>query len=103
MTIDYSSRGLTRISMIDYVKDIITAWDKLSAEMDSDGFKFNLRKSSGTPMAAPSNLFVVNEDSIKLAEAQKAGFHNVVAKALYVDQRAQPDIAIAISYLTTRV
>jgi hypothetical protein len=103
MTLDYSTRHLIKILMIDYVKDIIAAWDKSCAETDSDSFKFNFRKSRGTPTAAPSNLFVMNEDSIKLPETQKAGFHNVVAKALYVAKRARPDIAVAISYLTTRV
>ena len=46
---------------------------------------------------------MVDEESVKLAEAQKAAFHNVVAKALYVAKRARPDIAVAISFLTTRV
>ncbi len=49
------------------------------AEEYADGFKTIVRKSSGKATAAPSNLFVVDEESVKLAEAQKAAFHNVVA------------------------
>jgi len=102
MTIDYSSKGLAKITMVDYVKDIISAWDN-AAEEYAGGFKIMVRKCSGKPTAAPSNLFVVDEECVKLVEAQKAAFHNIVAKALYVAKRARPNIAVAISFLTTRV
>ena len=102
MTIDYSSRGLAKVTMTDYVKDIVSAWDKAAVEHD-DGFKTVVRKSSGKATAAPSNLFVVDEEAMKLSAPLKAAFHNVVAKALYVAKRARPDIAVAISFLTTRV
>ena len=102
MTIDYSSKGLAKVTMVDYVKDIVSAWDK-AAEQYADGFKAIIRKSSGKPTVAPSNVFVVDEESMKLSEAQKAAFHNIVAKALYVAKRSRPDIAVAISFLTTRV
>jgi hypothetical protein len=44
---------------------------------------------------------MVDEDSMKLPEKQKAAFHNIVAKALYVDKQARPDIAVSIAFLTT--
>ena len=65
--------------MVDYVKDIVMAWDKASDEIDLDGFKIKCRKLSGEPTAAPLNLFTVDEDSAKLPEKEKAAFHNVVA------------------------
>ncbi len=68
-----------------------------------DSFKIKYRKMSGEPSAAPSNLFMMDEDSVKLPEKQKAAFHNVVAKALYVAKRAWPDMAVSVSFLTTRV
>jgi hypothetical protein len=70
-TIDFSSKGLTKISMIDYVKDIVSAWDDKS---NLSGFKTYLKKSKGQPTAAPPNLFTVDETSIKLSEAQKLSF-----------------------------
>ncbi len=85
------------------MKDIVMAWDKASDRIELDGFKIKYRKSSGEPTAAPSNLFTVDEDSAKLPEKQKAAFHNVVAKALYVAKRAQLDIAVSIAFHTTRV
>ncbi len=45
----------------------------------------------------------MDEDSAKLPEKQKAAFHNVVAKALYVAKRGWPDIAVSVSFLTTQV
>jgi hypothetical protein len=56
-----------------------------------------------TPTAAPSNLFTLDEDLSKLPEEQKATFHTVVAKALFVAKQARPDIAVAIAFLTMRV
>jgi hypothetical protein len=71
MMIDFSSKGLTKISMIDYVKDIVLAWDD---KLNSDGFKTYLKKSKGQPTAAPANLFTVEETSVKLSEAHKLSF-----------------------------
>jgi hypothetical protein len=101
MTIDYSTRGVARILMVDYVKDTVITWDKASDGIELDSFKIKYRKSSGEPTPAPSNLFPVDKDSAKLPEKQKAAFHNVVAKALYVAKQAWPDIAVSVSFLTT--
>jgi hypothetical protein len=103
MTIDYSTKGVAQILMVDYVKDIVMAWDKAPDGIELDGFKIKYRKLSGEPTAAPSNLFMVDEDLAKLPEKQKAAFHNVVAKALYVAKQAHPDIAVSIAFLTTQV
>jgi hypothetical protein len=51
----------------------------------------------------PSNLFTVDEDLAKLPEKQKAAFHNVVAKALYMAKQAWPSISVSVSFLTNRV
>jgi hypothetical protein len=103
MTINYSTKGVAQILMVDYVKDIVMAWDKASDGIELDGFKIKYRKLSREPTAVPSNLVTVDEDSAKLPEKQKAAFHNVVAKALYVAKRALPNIAVAIAFLATRV
>jgi hypothetical protein len=87
--------------MVDYVKDIVMAWDKASDRIELNGFKIKYRKLSREPTAAPSKLFTVDEDSAKLPEKQKAAFHNVGAKALYVAKQARPDMAVSIAFLTT--
>ncbi len=89
--------------MVDYVNDIVMTWDKVSDGIELDGFKIKYRKLSGEPIPAPSNLFTVDEDLAKLPEKQKAAFHNVVAKALYVAKQAWPDIAVSVSFLTAQV
>jgi hypothetical protein len=81
----------------------VTTWDKASDRIELNGFKIKYRKSSGESTAAPLNLFTVDEDLAKLPEEQKAVFHNVVAKALYMAKQAWLDIAVSIAFLTTRV
>ncbi len=85
------------------MKDIVMTWDKASDGIELDGFKIKYRRLSGEPTPALSNLFTVDEDLAKLPEKQKAAFHNVVAKALYMAKQAQPNIAVSVSFLTTRV
>ncbi len=52
--------------------------------------------------AAPDDLFVVNEDAVKLSEEGATVFH-LVAKTLYVSKHARLDVSTAIAFLTTRV
>jgi hypothetical protein len=101
MTINYSTTGVAQILMVDYVKDIVMAWGKVSDGFELDDFRIKYKKSSWEPTAAPSNLFTVDEDLAKLPEKQKAAFHNVVAKALYVAKQAWPNIAVSIAFLTS--
>ncbi len=39
MSIDFSKKGITSVSMVDYVKDIVSSWDKASGKLEADGFK----------------------------------------------------------------
>jgi hypothetical protein len=83
MTLDYTIRGRVKISMFDYIIEILTAFDKT---------------------AAPQNLStVLNEDCEKLQPNKAVEFHNLVAKTLYATKRARPDTCTAIVYLTTKV
>ena len=92
MTLDYTVRGQVKISMFDYVNEILTAFDK--AEPDGAGTKAS---------AAPVNLFTVDEDCTKLPSTKAVEFHNLVAKTLYATKRARPDTCTAIAFLMTRV
>ena len=92
MTLDYSVRGRVKITMQDYVDEIITAFEKADP------------KASGTKSsAAPENLFKVDEDCEKLEINKAIEFHNLVAKTLYATKRARPDTCTAIAFLMTRV
>ena len=92
MTLDYSVRGQVKITMFDYLKEILTAFEK--AEPNSRGIKTS---------AAPDNLFKIDEDCEKLKPSKAVEFHNLVAKTLYATKRARPDTCTAIAFLTTRV
>ena len=77
MTLDFTSKSKVRISMIDYIREIISAWDKVALSEVSDGFKLISRKKK-TTSAAPGDLSVVNKDSQKLSPSQVTAFHNIV-------------------------
>jgi hypothetical protein len=92
MTLDYTVRGQVKITMFDYVDEILNAFDK--AEPKGGGTKTS---------AAPDSLFKVDENCEKLKQDKAVEFHNLVAKTLYSTKRARPDTCTAIAFLTTRV
>ena len=87
MTLDYTVRGQVSITMLDYVEEILAAFEK--AEPSGTGTKSS---------AAPENLFVVNEDCKKLRPEKSVQFHNLVAKTLYATKRARPDTCTSIAF-----
>jgi hypothetical protein len=92
MTLDYTVRGQAKITMFDYVEEILTS------------FAIVEPKGGGTKSsAAPDNLFTVNEDCEKLSSEKAVHFHNLVAKTLDATKQARPDTCLAIAFLTTRV
>jgi hypothetical protein len=91
-TLYYTVRGQVKITMFDYVDEILTAFDK--AEPTGGGTKTS---------AAPDNLFKGDESCAKLAQNKDVEFHNLVANTLYATKRARPDTCTAIAFLTMRV
>jgi hypothetical protein len=87
MTLDYTTRGQVKITMIDYVEEILTAFDK--ADPKGGGTKTS---------AAPETLFKSDEDCEKLQPSKAVEFHNLVAKPLYATKRARPDTCTAIAF-----
>jgi hypothetical protein len=92
MTLDYTVRGQVKITMFDYVDEILTAFDK--AELKGGGTKSS---------AAPESLFKVDNSCEKRNQDKDVEFHNLVAKILYATKRARSDTCTAIAFLTTRV
>ena len=92
MALDYSVCGQVKISMSEYVNEIMAAFDK--AEPKGGGTKSS---------AAPDNLFTVNEDCEKISQEKVVQSHNIVAKTLYATKRARLDTCTAIAFLMTRV
>jgi hypothetical protein len=92
MTLDYTLRGQVKITMFDYIDEILTAFDNAEP-------KGGVTKTS----AAPDIIFKVDESCEKLKKDKAVEFHNLVAKSLYSTKRARPDTCTAIAVLTTRV
>jgi hypothetical protein len=94
VTLDYTIHGQVKITMIDYIDKILTAFDK--ADPKGGGTK--------TSRAASENLFsIIDGDCEKLQPNKAVEFHNLVAKTLYATKRARPDTCTAITFLMTRV
>jgi hypothetical protein len=92
MTLDYTIRGQVKITMFDYVDEILTAFDK--AELKGGGMKSS---------AAPERLFKVNEICEKLKQDKAVKFQNLVANTLYATKRVRLDTCTTIAFLTMRV
>jgi hypothetical protein len=92
MTLDYTVRGQVKITMVDYVDEILIAFDK--AEPKGGGTKTS---------AEPDSLFKVDESCEKLKQDKAVELHNLVAKTLYATKRSRPDTCTALTFLTTRV
>jgi hypothetical protein len=92
MTLDCTVRGQVKITMFDYVDEILTDFDKAEP-------KGGDKKTS----AAPDSLFKVDEICVKRAQNKDVEFHNLVAKKLYATKRARRHTCTAIELLITRV
>ena len=92
MTLDFTLPARVKITMYDYIEEIIAAFDK--ADPNGGGTKTS---------AAPVNLFRIDQDCKKLDTKKSTEFHNIVAKTLYATKRARPDTCTSVAYLTTRV
>ena len=92
LTLDYTVLGKVRITILSYIEDIITLFDKAYS------------KSKGMESSASlHNILVVNYDCIILDQEKVVDFHNLEAKTLYYTKRARPDTCTIIVFLTTMV
>eukprot|EP00957_Ditylum_brightwellii_P125660 9578405-Ditylum_brightwellii.AAC.1 len=89
MKIDYSSKGIVKVDMIDFIRKML---DDLPDKFDGE---------AATPAA--NHLHEVNADGTKLSDEDSELFHHNMAKLLFLSKRARPDIQTAVSFLTTRV
>ena len=92
MTLDFTTAGQVKVSMFDFVDDLLRDYKKAAPE--EHGTKTS---------AAPRNLFVVDDDCEKLDKKKAEQFHHLVAKTLFATKRARPDTGTAVSFLSTRV
>jgi len=104
MTLDFSTKRQVKMTMTDYVSEIIQAWDEAELKARDGYVEAKKRKSRNRTSAAPEDLFKIDEDAAKLPCEQASVFHHIVAKALYyISKRARPDTCVAIAFLSTRM
>ena len=90
--------------MVEFVKELITAWEKVAPKFNDEGLKNADKTWAKKEMsAAPNNLFQIDKDSEKLAPLQAMAFHHIVAKALYLVKQARQGALLVIAFLSTRV
>ena len=92
MTLDYIEGSTDKFSMIYYIDEIISTFNK--AKPIGRGIKAK---------TAPEDLYKVDEYCEKLSPDEVKMFHNIVAKTLYTTKRASPDNCTEVAFLTTRV
>jgi hypothetical protein len=90
MKIDYSDRGKVKITMNEYINDMLNELPR-----DIDGV-------AASP--ASNHLFRTNNKDPTLLSAEEGEmFHHNVAKLLFLCKRVRPDLQLAVAFLTTRV
>jgi hypothetical protein len=89
MSIDFSTDGKERFSMVDYVQAML---DDLPDDMRGE-----------CAMPASNFLFDVDADCEKLDHKTSELCHHNTAKLLFLCKRARPDIQTAVALLCTRV
>jgi hypothetical protein len=89
MTLDFSEDGKIKITMIDYIKNML-------AELPED-----MAGEAATPAA--NHLFEVSEKPVLLSQEKAELFHHYTAKLLFLCKRARPDVQTTVAFLTTRV
>ena len=103
MTLDFSHDNQCKVTMIDYVDEIVAAYNKVLSKLDDGVSAIKKKSNPARTSTAPDDQFVVNKDAAKLSKEGSTAFHNLVAKTLYVSKHARPDVSTAIAFLTTRV
>ena len=92
MALDYTESGTFKVSMIDYIDEIIAAFDK--AESRGRGIK---------TIAAPEEIYKVDEDREKISPEKANVFHNIVDNTLYTTKCARSYNCTEVAFLTKKV
>ena len=88
MTLDYTSPGILKIDMTEYVKSM------------REEFPQKIKGRHATPWT--ENLFKVDTNAKRLGQERKKTFHTFVMKGMFLCKRGRPDIQPAIEFLSTR-
>jgi hypothetical protein len=90
MTLDYEAPGQVTIDMVDYIESMCSFFPQ---QLEKPTVK--------SPWT--DNLFSISQKIPKLTKEKAELFHTTAAKGLFLCKRGHPNIAPAITFLTTRV
>jgi hypothetical protein len=96
MTLDFRSKGIVKVTMMDYVDEIIEAFDTACRDLNH-GYTAVVRRKKYCS-AAPEDLFKIDEAATKLNQDEAKAYHNITAKSLYVTKRARPDVYLQLHF-----
>jgi hypothetical protein len=88
MLFNFSSPGVVSINMDKYINDILVKYS-------------SIRGIVATP--AKDDFLTVDASSPLLNDSDKADFHSLVARLLYLAKRVRPDILFPVVWLSTKV
>ena len=88
MTLDYTEGITVKVRMIDYIDEIISAFDM----EEPRGRGINTSN-------APEELYKVDEECENLSTDKANMFHNIVDKTLYITKWVRPDTCTPVSFL----
>lgn len=89
MTLDFSTRGEVKVTMVPYIKEIVSLFKKYD------------KNDSSAKTPAADHLFKIRDEADSLSDDRATVYHHFTAKALFATQRARPDISLAVAFLTT--
>jgi hypothetical protein len=91
MDLDYSVPGEVPVTMVDYLKRVITEFPEVI--------------TGGAASPAAEKLFTVRpeEECKHLEEKRAIAFHHCVAQLIFASARARKDIQSGVEFLTTRM
>jgi hypothetical protein len=76
ITLDFATAKVVKVTMIDYIDEIIETWNRACKEFNNS-FEF-VGNRKRIPTAAPEDLFKfkVDEDALKLSPPESKSFHS---------------------------
>ena len=89
MDIDFIGNAKVKIAMVQYILECIEA------------YKLSDKETAATPVK--SDLFMIDDKSLRLTESETEQLHSIVAKLLHISNRVRPDILLTVTFLCTRV
>ncbi len=75
MEMDFTLKGEVHITMLKHLDDAVETFENAQAKFSEGFIEVKRKRSKAQLIAAPKDLFVVNEECKKLPKKQQEAFH----------------------------